>query len=108
MELKYTALKQLLMTALAISVGGFLLNVSRLALMISWKGIFGRSALVMGFTLPNTMLLSLLYFTDYQGRWAVRIFAAGTSVFTVFSFRRYIFVMGLAFSLAAGFFSFWL
>ena len=87
MELKYTALKQLLMTALAISVGGFLLNTLPLGFNDLMEGYFRTLCVGYGlYAVANTMLLLLLYFTDYQGAlWLSGIFAAGTSVFTVFS-----------------------
>ncbi len=48
-ELKYTALKQLLATALAISLGGLLLEYVPLDLTILWKGISEPSAWDMAF-----------------------------------------------------------
>ena len=87
MELKYTALKQLLTTALVISVGGILLEYLPLGFNDLMEGYFRTLCVGYGlYAVANTMLLLLLYFTDYKGAlWSSGIFAAGTSVFTIIS-----------------------
>lgn len=86
-ELKYTALKQLLTTALAISVGESFLKYLPLGFNDLMYGYFRTLCVGYGiYAVANTMLLLLLYFTDYKGALAASvIFAAGTSVFTVIS-----------------------
>ena len=86
-ELKYTALKQLLTTALAISVGESLLKHLPLGFNDLMYGYFRTLCVGYGiYAVANTMLLLLLYFTDYRGALAASvIFAVGTSVFTVIS-----------------------
>ncbi len=86
-ELKYTALKQLLTTALAISVGASLLKYLPLGFNDLMYGYFRTLCVGYGiYAVANTMLLLFLYFTDYRGALAASvIFAVGTSVFTVIS-----------------------
>ena len=86
-ELKYTALKQLLTTALAISAGESLLKYLPLGFNDLMYGYFRTLCVGYGiYAVANTMLLLLLYFTDYRGALAASvIFAVGTSVFTVIS-----------------------
>ena len=86
-ELKYTALKQLLTTALAISMGESLLKYLPLGFNDLMYGYFRTLCVGYGiYAVANTMLLLLLYFTDYRGALAASvIFAVGTSVFTVTS-----------------------
>ena len=68
MELKYTALKQLLTTALVISVGGILLEYLPLGFNDLMEGYFRTLCVGYGlYAVANTMLLLLLYFTDYKG-----------------------------------------
>ena len=68
MELKYTALKQLLTTALAISIGQLLLTYLPLGFNDLMEGYFRTLCVGYGiYAVANTMLLILLYFTDYQG-----------------------------------------
>ena len=87
MELKYTALKQLLATALAISVGGVILEYLPLGFNDLMEGYFRTLCVGYGiYAVANTMLLILLYFTDYKGALlAAGSFACFTSVFTVVS-----------------------
>ena len=78
-ELKYTALKQLLTTALAISMGESLLKYLPLGFNDLMYGYFRTLCVGYGiYAVANTMLLLLLYFTDYRG-------ALAASVFTVIS-----------------------
>ena len=89
MELKYTAIKQLLATALAISVGGIVLDYLPLGFNDLMDGYFRTLCVGYGiYAVANTMLLMLLYFTDYKGAMAASgVFAALTSLFTVISLR---------------------
>ena len=89
MELKYTAIKQLLVTALAISVGGIVLDYLPLGFNDLMDGYFRTLCVGYGiYAVANTMLLLLLYFTDYKGAMAASgVFAALTSLFTVISLR---------------------
>ena len=86
-ELKYTALKQLLATALAISLGGLLLEYVPLGFNDLMEGYFRTLCVGYGiYAVANTMLLLLLYFTDYKGALAASgCFAGGTVLFTVIS-----------------------
>lgn len=92
MELKYTAVKQLLTTALAISIGGILLKYLPLGFNDLMEGYFRTLCVGYGiYAIANTMLLLLLYFTDYKGAFAAscsicrvynRIYLIVTTVFT--------------------------
>ena len=99
MELKYTALKQLLTTALVISVGGILLEYLPLGFNDLMEGYFRTLCVGYGlYAVANTMLLLLLYFTDYKGAlWSSGIFAAGTSVFTKYPCFSHRYIMDLVF-----------
>lgn len=67
MELKYTALKQLLTTALAISIGQLLLTYLPLGFNDLMEGYFRTLCVGYGlYAIANTMMLILLYFTDYK------------------------------------------
>ena len=80
-ELKYTALKQLLTTALAISMGESLLKYLPLGFNDLMYGYFRTLCVGYGiYAVANTMLLLLLYFTDYRGALAASvIFAVGNA-----------------------------
>ena len=86
-ELKYTALKQLLATALAISLGGVILEYLPLGFNDLMEGYFRTLCVGYGiYAVANTMLLLLLYFTDYKGAlYATGMFAACTTAFTCIS-----------------------
>ena len=72
-ELKYTALKQLLTTALAISMGESLLKYLPLGFNDLMYGYFRTLCVGYGiYAVANTMLLLLLYFTDYRGALVAR------------------------------------
>lgn len=83
-ELKYTSLKQLFTTALAISVGGTLLKYLPLGFNDLMEGYFRILCVGYGlYAIGNMILLLLLYFTDYRGAlMAAGIFAAATVVGT--------------------------
>lgn len=67
-ELKYTALKQLFMTALMLSLGDFLLDMLPLGFNDLMHGYFRTLCVGYGiYAIGNTLVLILLYFTDYQG-----------------------------------------
>ena len=87
MELKYTALKQLLTTALALSVGQLLLTYLPLGFNDLMEGYFRTLCVGYGlYAVANTMMLILLYFTDYKGAlYATGMFAACTTGFTCIS-----------------------
>ena len=84
MELKYTALKQLLTTALVISLGQPLLELLPLGFNDLMEGYFRTLCVGYGiYAIANTMMLILLYFTDYKGAlFATGMFAACTCTFT--------------------------
>lgn len=83
-ELKYTALKQLFTTALCISLGGTLLTYLPLGFNDLMQGYFRILCVGYGvYAVANTMLLLLLYFTDYKGALiATGCFAAVSTVVT--------------------------
>ena len=87
MELKYTALKQLLTTALVISLGQPLLEFLPLGFNDLMEGYFRTLCVGYGlYAVANTMMLILLYFTDYKGAlFATGMFAACTCTFTCVS-----------------------
>lgn len=86
-ELKYTALKQLFTTALAISLGGVLLKLLPLGFNDLMQGYFRVLCVGYGmYAVGNTILLLLLYFTDYKGAMAASAaFAVSTVIFTIIS-----------------------
>lgn len=86
-ELRFTALKQVFATAIAISVGGSILNYLPLGFNDLMEGYFRTLCVGYGiYAIANTMLLILLYFTDYQGGLvASALFAGVSSIATVFS-----------------------
>ena len=67
-ELRFTALKQIFATAVAISIGGIVLSYLPLGFNDLMEGYFRTLCVGYGiYAVANTMLLILLYFTDYQG-----------------------------------------
>ena len=86
-ELKYTALKQLFTTMLALSLGGFFLNLLPLGFNDLMQGYFRILCVGYGiYAVANTILLILLYFTDYRGALAsAAAFAGTTMIFTIVS-----------------------
>lgn len=99
MELKYTALKQLLTTALAISIGQLLLTYLPLGFNDLMEGYFRTLCVGYGlYAIANTMMLILLYFTDYKGAlFATGMFATCTTTFTCVSLFFHRCIMGLDF-----------
>ena len=86
-ELVYTARKQLYMTALMISVGLLLVEKLPLGFNDMMEGFFRILCIGYGiYAVANTMMLMLLYFTDYKGAFAATAsFAAAATVGTVVS-----------------------
>ena len=80
-------LKQLLTTALAISIGQLLLTYLPLGFNDLMEGYFRTLCVGYGlYAIANTMMLILLYFTDYKGAlFATGMFAACTTTFTCVS-----------------------
>ncbi len=86
-EMLYTAIKQLLCTALFIAAGGFLLDILPLGFNEMMRGYFRTLCVGYGlYAVGNMTMLILLYFTDYKGAFfASGIFAACSVVFSVIS-----------------------
>ncbi|MBQ7794528.1 MAG: exopolysaccharide Pel transporter PelG [Clostridia bacterium] len=86
-EIFYTALKQLLFTAVCIAAGGFLLDVLPLGFNEVMRGYFRTLCVAYGlYAIGNMLMLILLYFTDYKGAlFATGVFAGGTIFFTLIS-----------------------
>lgn len=103
-ELLYVARKQLYTTALAISIGVLLINKLPLGFSDTMNMYFRILCVGYGmYAVGNTVLLILLYFTDYSGAmWSAVTFAVITtlgSVFTAFWQIKYVgfgFVVGAA------------
>lgn len=86
-EMLYTAIKQLLCTALFIAAGGFLLDILPLGFNEMMRGYFRTLCVGYGlYAIGNMTMLILLYFTDYKGAFlASGIFAAGSVGLSVIS-----------------------
>lgn len=86
-ELKYTALKQLFTTALVLSLGNFLLDLLPLGFNDLMHGYFRTLCVGYGiYAIANTIVLILLYFTDYYGALlSSALFALTASAATVVS-----------------------
>ncbi len=86
-EMLYTAIKQLLCTALFIAAGGFLLDILPLGFNEMMRGYFRTLCVGYGlYAIGNMTMLMLLYFTDYKGAFfATGLFAAGSVVLSVIS-----------------------
>ena len=86
-ELFYTSLKQLLFTALAVAVGGYVLDALPLGFNELMKGYFRTLCVGYGlYAIGNMLMLILLYFVDYRGAfWATAAFAGGTVLFSIAS-----------------------
>ncbi len=102
-ELFYTALKQLLFTAFAIAVGGYLLDMLPLGFNELMKGYFRTLCVAYGlYAVANMLMLILLYFVDYTGAfWATMLFGIGTVVFSVISLFFPVVYYGFGFLVAA-------
>ncbi|MBO5742922.1 MAG: exopolysaccharide Pel transporter PelG [Clostridia bacterium] len=86
-EMLYTAIKQLLCTALFIAAGGYLLDVLPLGFNEMMRGYFRTLCVGYGlYAVGNMTMLILLYFTDYEGAFfASGIFASASIVFSLIS-----------------------
>jgi len=86
-ELFYTALKQLLFTAVIIALGGYLLDFLPLGFNEIMRGYFRTLCVAYGiYAVGNTLMLILLYFTDYMGALvSTAVFAASSIIFTLIS-----------------------
>lgn len=86
-ELFYTALKQLLFSALAIAVGGYVLDMIPLGFNEVMKGYFRTLCVAYGlYAIGNMLMLILLYFIDYKGALGgTAVFALGTVLFSIIS-----------------------
>ncbi len=86
-EIFYTALKQLLTTAMCIAVGGYVLDVLPLGFNEIMRGYFRTLCVAYGlYAIGNMIMLMLLYFTDYRGAFLVTgLFAGTTILFTLIS-----------------------
>ena len=102
-ELFYTSLKQLLFSALAISLGGYLLDLVPLGFNEVMKGYFRTLCVGYGlYAIGNMLMLILLYFIDYKGALrAAAAFAAGSVGFSVISLFFPSVYYGFGFLLAA-------
>ncbi len=87
-ELFYSALKQLLFTAIVVALGGYLLDLLPLGFNEVMRGYFRTLCVAYGIcAIGNMIMLILLYFTDYKGAMlATAAFAASTVAFTLASF----------------------
>lgn len=105
-ELRFTALKQIFATAVAISIGGIVLSYLPLGFNDLMEGYFRTLCVGYGiYAVANTMLLILLYFTDYQGGLvASALFALVSSAATVISLFFSKVYFGLIYSGCAVFF----
>ena len=106
-ELHYTALKQLLVTAAVISLEKTVLNELPLGFDDAMHGYF--RVLCVGYALyavGNTVMLILLYFTDYSGALtASALFAVSTIVFTVINQLFTTTLLGFGFLMGASLFA---
>ncbi len=86
-EVFYTALKQLLFTAVCIALGGYLLDMLPLGFNEVMRGYFRTLCVAYGlYAIGNMLMLILLYFTDYKGACLTTgIFAGATILFTLIS-----------------------
>lgn len=86
-EMLYTSIKQLLLTALFIAAGGYLLDVLPLGLSEMARGYFRTLCVGYGiYAVGNMTMLILLYYTDYKGAFLVTAsFALGSVVLSILS-----------------------
>lgn len=86
-ELFYSALKQLLFTAMVIALGGYFLDMLPLGFNEIMRGYFRTLCVAYGIcAIGNMIMLILLYFTDYKGALvSTAVFAASTVIFTLLS-----------------------
>ncbi len=106
-ELFYTALKQLLFTAIVIALGGYLLDFLPLGFNEVMRGYFRTLCVAYGiYAIGNMLMLILLYFTDYRGAFvSTAVFSVCAVAFTVGSLFFPSVYYGFGFLLAALVFS---
>ena len=102
-EVFYTALKQLLFTAVCIALGGYLLDMLPLGFNEVMRGYFRTLCVAYGlYAIGNMLMLILMYFTDYKGACMVSaIFAGGTILLTLISMLFPAVYYGMGFLLAS-------
>ncbi len=102
-EVFYTALKQLLFTAVCIAAGGFLMDVLPLGFNEVMRGYFRTLCVAYGlYAIGNMLMLILLYFTDYKGALlSTAVFAGGTVLLTLISLLLPSVYYGFGFLLAS-------
>lgn len=102
-ELLYTAMKQLLFTAVVVALGGYLLDLLPLGFNEMMRGYFRTLCVAYGiYAIGNMLMLILLYFTDYMGALAcTAIFAVATVIFSIVSLHFSNVYYGFGFLLAA-------
>ncbi|MEG1144110.1 MAG: exopolysaccharide Pel transporter PelG [Clostridium sp.] len=102
-ELLYTARKQLYMTALMISIGVILLEMLPLGFNDLMEGYFRILCVGYGiYAIGNTIMLMLLYFTDYKGALAATVaFTVIVTVGTILSLYTQVVYYGFTFMLGS-------
>ena len=102
-EVFYTAMKQLLCTAVFIAAGGYLLDILPLGFNEVMRGYFRTLCVAYGlYAIGNMIMLILLYFTDYVGALiSTAVFAACTVIFTLISLMFPSVYYGFGFLLAS-------
>ena len=105
-ELLYTARKQLYATGLVIAVSGLVLKALPLGFNDTMEGYFRILSVGYGiYAIGNTILLILLYFTDYKGAFIASAgFAAVTTLGTLVSLTFPIEYYGFMFAVGAAVF----
>ena len=105
-ELWYTAIKQLVVTVLAICAGDLLLNYLPLGFNDLMHGYFRMLCTGYGlYAVGNMLMLMLLYFTDYRGSLAASgAFAAVSCVLSLLSFRLPQVYFGIGFMIGSAVF----
>ena len=105
-ELRFTALKQLFVTAAVISLEGTLLDLLPLGFNDLMHGYFRTLCVGYGlYAVGNTVLLILLYFTDYLGAVAAALtFAAAATGLSIFSLQFNTSFYGFGFLVGAALF----
>ena len=105
-ELRFTALKQLFVTAAVLSLEGTLLDLLPLGFNDLMHGYFRTLCVGYGlYAVGNTVLMILLYFTDYRGAvTAAAVFAVSASGFTALSMAFNTAFYGFGFLIGAALF----
>ena len=105
-ELRFTALKQLFVTAAVLSLEGTLLDLLPLGFNDLMHGYFRTLCVGYGlYAVGNTILMILLYFTDYRGAvTAAAVFAVSASGFTALSMAFNTAFYGFGFLIGAALF----